>query len=162
MVKIIGLKSTEWTLACKSVINKDIVVEIPQLEVALHRKSSLTNTQEQVEPDSPVRKVVVQLPTAALDSQISDASQLLAYLGKGVSSFNLAALQALPRVVRQERGLITAVIKDNQVLMVEIPPISFSQSIYQQAAEIAVQVKHVELSARADFQQRFIDALAFE
>ncbi|MFZ5945610.1 MAG: ASKHA domain-containing protein [Bacillota bacterium] len=119
LVHIPGSEHSQWTLACKTIVEKDIEVEIPQLEVAVHRKSTLTAAEENVELDSPVRKVAVKLPPESLANQVSDASRLLDCLGDGVVSLKLAAIQALPRVIRQNKGLVTAIIRNKQVLMVE-------------------------------------------
>jgi len=111
-------RTGEEVLACRTAVTGDVVVEVPQLEVSLYRKSELSQKDLPVVPDPGIQKAVLQTASPSLETQVADASRLLAALGRE-ADFRLAALRSLPGAVRAEKGLVTAVLAGDQVLAVE-------------------------------------------
>lgn len=123
-----------WALACRTQVERDMTVEIPQLEVSLHRKNELTLASLNVNPNSGITKKVVTVNSPSLENQYPDATRLLNALGSDISHIKLEALRSLPKVVRKKKGLITAVISDHEVLAVE--PEDTSEKLFGLAVDI--------------------------
>lgn len=125
-----------WALACRTEVDRDLTVEIPQLEVSLHRKNALTLSDLNVEIDSGVSKRVVQVSEASLDNQYSDVERLFTALENCTCEIRTEALRSLPKVVwdRKLKGLVTVVISENKIIAVE--PGDSSDKLYGIAVDI--------------------------
>jgi uncharacterized 2Fe-2S/4Fe-4S cluster protein (DUF4445 family) len=121
-VRILDEKGAyQWVLACRTEITRDMTVEIPQLEVSLHRKNELSLAALHVSIDPGIYKKAVFVSTPSLENQHSDAERLLNALEEGAWEFRIEALRSLPKAVRDKKakGLVTAVIAEQQVLAIE-------------------------------------------
>jgi len=126
----------QWALACKTEIDRDMTVEIPQLEVSLHRKNELSLAELNVNIDSGVNKKVVKVSDPSLENQHSDAERLFVALEYSDLDIRTEALRSLPKAIwdKKSKGLVTAVISDHKVLAVE--PGDSSDKLYGIAVDI--------------------------
>ncbi|MGI6684181.1 MAG: ASKHA domain-containing protein [Bacillota bacterium] len=121
-VRVLNEKGVyQWALACRTQVNRDMTVEIPQLEVSLHRKNELSLADLNVKIDPGIIKKAVNVTAASLENQHSDGERLLNALDDNGLEIRLEALRSLPKAVRDKKakGLVTAVISQQQVLAVE-------------------------------------------
>lgn len=131
-VKLLKENKEEFVLACRTVVSHNLVVEIPQLEVSLHRKSELTQSNLDFEINPGIEKVYLELEKPSLEDQSPDATRLvrgLNRLGRLSGSERLGrldnlniridVLRALHESLRQEDFKITAIVANGEVLKVE-------------------------------------------
>lgn len=136
-VRILSEKGTyQWALACRTEIHRDMTVEIPQLEVSLHRKNDLSLAKLNVNIDSGISKKVAQVSSPSLENQYPDAERLLVALDNSSFDIRTEALRSLPKTLRDRKtkGLVTAVISNNKILAVE--PGDSSDKLYGIAVDI--------------------------
>jgi len=107
-----------WVLACRTPIESDLIVEISQLEISLHRKNELSLADVQVSPDAGIMKRTVMVEAPSLSHQDPDDIRCAQALEEPVA-FKLETLRSLPQAVRKRNQPITAVIADHQVIAVE-------------------------------------------
>lgn len=119
-VKILRSEGEEWVRACQTPISGDLVVEIPQAEVSVYRKSAISLSQTTVELDPGVVKVCLQVEAPSLEHQVADAERFLEALGRESLMLSLEAMRSLPGAVRQAGGEVTAVLSGTEVLAVEV------------------------------------------
>lgn len=135
-VRVLNEKGVyQWALACKTEIDRDMTVEIPQLEVSLHRKNDLSLAELNVSIDPGIRKRVVTVSRPSLENQHPDAERLLNALDSTLE-IRTEALRSLPKAVRDKKskGLVTTVVSENKVLAVE--PGDSSDKLYGIAVDI--------------------------
>lgn len=126
----------QWALACRTEIDRDMTVEIPQLEVSLHRKNELTLADLNVQVDPGVMKKVVTVSAPSLENQHPDAERLLNALEDKNLDIKIEALRSLPKAVRvrKAKGLVTVVMSGNKVIAVE--PEDSTDRLYGIAVDI--------------------------
>jgi uncharacterized 2Fe-2S/4Fe-4S cluster protein (DUF4445 family) len=126
----------KWALACRTEINRDMTIEIPQLEVSLHRKNELSLADLNVKINPGIRKKSVAVSVPSLENQYPDGERLLQALENNNLEIRLEALRSLPKAVRDRKakGIVTAVIAGDRVLAVE--PGDSSQKLYGIAVDI--------------------------
>lgn len=108
----------DWVLACQTEVNADLVVEIPQQEIYLSRKTALTQQDMDVEIDPGITRRTIQVQPPSIEHQVSDATRLLEALGEP-ANLKLGVLRALPGVLREARHLVTVVMHEKDVIAVE-------------------------------------------
>lgn len=118
-VKILRSEGEEWVRACQTPVSGDLVVEIPQAEVSVYRKSAISLSQATVELDPGVVKVCLQVEAPSLEHQAADAVRFLTALGRDNLTLSLEAMRSLPGALRQADGEVTAVLNGTEVLAVE-------------------------------------------
>ncbi|MDI6812145.1 MAG: ASKHA domain-containing protein [Desulfitobacteriaceae bacterium] len=118
-VKILRSEGDEWVRACQTPVSGDLVVEIPQAEVSLYRKSAISLSQATVEPDPGVVKVCLHVEAPSLEHQAADAERFLTALDRDNATLSLEAMRSLPGALRQAGGEVTAVLSGTEVLAVE-------------------------------------------
>lgn len=133
-MKIVEGAKTGWVLACKEEVNGNLVVEIPQQEVYLSRKTALTQVELDVAIDPGVRKKAIQVTPPAIDHQVSDATRLLSALGEA-AKLKIGAMRALPSVLRAENHLVTLVMNGDEVIAIE-PGDTENEPIYGLSVDI--------------------------
>lgn len=120
-VKLIGQHGEEWVRACQTLVNRDLVVEIPQAEVLVQRKSDLSQSLLHVERASGIEKVKIKVAQSSIEYQVSDADRFLEALGREDVKLSLEALRALPGALRQHQndGWVSAVFCEDEILAIE-------------------------------------------
>lgn len=126
----------QWALACKTIIDRDMTVEIPQLEVSVHRKNELTLADLNVQIDSGISAKVVTVSKPSLENQHPDAKRFLIAMDNDTLELGTEVLRALPKTVRDKeaKGMVTAILCGNKVLAVEAG--DTSQRLYGIAVDI--------------------------
>lgn len=107
-----------WVLACQTAIHGDLVVEIPQQEIYLSRKTALTLGELAVEIDPGLNKRKVRVQPPSIEHQVSDATRLLTALGEP-AVLKLGVLRALPSVLREAQHQVTLIMKGTEVIALE-------------------------------------------
>ncbi|CAA7601657.1 2Fe-2S ferredoxin-type iron-sulfur binding domain protein [Acididesulfobacillus acetoxydans] len=118
-VKLVEEKGEEWVRACQTPVNRDLMVEIPQAEVSVQRKSDLSRRAVPVDLASGIEKVKLKVTPPSLEHQVADADRFLSALDREDVKLSLEALRALPRALRRADGLVSAVLCEDEVLTVE-------------------------------------------
>jgi uncharacterized 2Fe-2S/4Fe-4S cluster protein (DUF4445 family) len=123
-------------LACRSAIESDAVVSIPETTMRRDSKFLLHGIMREVALRPSVRKIVLDVPRATLDDQRADADRVLAALAAlGVRATpERDALAAIPAALRAGSFRVTAVLHDDAILTVE--PGDTSATLYAAAFDI--------------------------
>ncbi|HHY61145.1 MAG TPA: 2Fe-2S iron-sulfur cluster binding domain-containing protein, partial [Clostridia bacterium] len=123
-----------WVLACQTAIHGDLVVEIPQQEIYLSRKTALTLGELAVEIDPGLNKRKVRVQPPSIEHQVSDATRLLTALGEP-AVLKLGVLRALPSVLREAQHQVTLIMKGTEVIALE-PGDTEEEPLYGLAVDI--------------------------
>ena len=125
-IKLLGENNEEFVLACRTTVSQNLIVEVPQLEVSLHRKSELTQSKLDFEINPGIEKVYLELEKPSLDDQSPDATRLWSALSKvgslsGLDNLNIRidALRTLHQSLRQDDFKVTASVANGEVLKVD-------------------------------------------
>ncbi|WP_206811921.1 ASKHA domain-containing protein [Paradesulfitobacterium ferrireducens] len=130
-VKLIGENSEEFVLACRTTVSKNLMVEIPHLEVSLHRKSELTQSELDFDINPGIKKVYLELDKPSLEDQSPDATRLWRALSKTGSfsdldnlNIRIDVLRTLHQSLRQDDFKVTATVANGEVIKVEAGDVS--------------------------------------
>lgn len=119
-VKIIDKgKEEECVLACRTKIEADMTVEIPNTEVSLYRKSDLNQGESVINIEPGIQKVYREIETPSLSDQASDADRLLRALNSEDTNLDISVLRSLTQILHQQKFRVTTVLADNNVIAVE-------------------------------------------
>lgn len=118
-VKLLGGDREETVLACRTPVSRDLVVEIPQLEVSLQRKSELTQSELDFQLNPGMQKVFLKLEQPSLEDQSPDATRLGRALGLERLNMPMDVLRNLHLSLREENFEVTATVANGQILKVE-------------------------------------------
>lgn len=118
-VKLLGEDNEEPVLACRTTVSRDLVVEIPQLEVSLHRKSELTQRELDFQLNPGIRKVFLKLEKPSLEDQSPDATRLGNALGLDRLNMPMDVLRCLHRSLREDNFKVTASVANGEILKVD-------------------------------------------
>lgn len=106
-------------LACRSLINEDVVVEISSGQDDVQRKVRLPNLQKEKQyTDTPVEKKFLRLPPPTLQDQMSDLERILARVGRN-TKVAFSVLGDLPDMLRNAAFSVTAVLVEDELIAVE-------------------------------------------
>ena len=117
-MNIVEGETTGWVLACQHKVTTDLVVEIPQQEIYLSRKTALTESDWDIEADPGIVKKNIKVEPPSLSNQKADADRLLSALERP-AQLKLEALRSLPHVLRAANHEVTVVMAGEEVLAVE-------------------------------------------
>lgn len=108
-------------LACRCRLAADSVISIPATTLRKDSKFLLHGITRDADLAPSLKKLVINVPEAALDDQRSDADRLLAALKTAghTAAIPHEALLTLPGVLRSQKHTVTAVINGPDVLAVE-------------------------------------------
>jgi Uncharacterized metal-binding protein len=118
-VKIIDKGKEERVLACRTKIEADMTVEIPNAEVSLYRKSDLSRGESVINIEPGIKKVYHEIETPSLSDQASDADRLLRALNSEDTILDISVLRSLTQILHQQKFRVTTVLADNNVIAVE-------------------------------------------
>ncbi|GAB3430997.1 ASKHA domain-containing protein [Actinophytocola sediminis] len=106
-----------WRLACLARAAADVAVDVPPL--ATRPKAATVGVGRQVILRPAVQKRFVELTEPTLADQRSDLERLLAALDDLELTVDLHALRTLPKALRDNDFMVTAVVVDNRLVDVE-------------------------------------------
>lgn len=118
-VKLIDKEEEKWVHACRTLIEQDASVEIPQTEVSLFRKSSLTETGMDIEINPGIYKLYCELKPPSFQDQAPDAERLFLVLGNSELKYKVTILRSLSQKLREADFKVTALLTDTQLLAIE-------------------------------------------
>jgi len=107
-----------WRLSCIQYVDRDIALEVPELEEATHAKELLTKVLR-VPPDSGIKKTYLKLPKPRRDDQRPDTVRIQDELWEGQLTFPLKILRKTPGLLRKGDFKITVTRTANHVLDLE-------------------------------------------
>jgi len=104
-----------WRLACLTPVTDNLVVEVPEQAT---RTAILTEFDEtDVQPDSAIQVLPVELSAPTLKDQVADMQRLSRGLGREISPDScIEGIRNLPDVLRDNDWRVYAVMKDNDLL----------------------------------------------
>lgn len=113
-----GQLQSGWALACRRTVTEDIVVEIGK-NTDICSKPGMTGIPAEAELAPGVEKRLLVLPAPEVADQTPDWERLLAALPDKDILFSKPVAALLPRILRQGKFTVTAVVGDNSLLAVE-------------------------------------------
>ncbi|HHY83506.1 MAG TPA: DUF4445 domain-containing protein [Clostridiales bacterium] len=105
-----------WRLACKTMMNEELVVEIPDMWNT--DANILVSGDYEVTLQPCIKKIYLELPKPSIEDQTSDTDRLLRALGYG-EILDLALVQSIPDIMSEHDYKVTAILHDNTVIGVE-------------------------------------------
>ncbi len=108
-----------WALACQRAASEEAFVEVPEQSDAFRRKISLSEDDSAVKPEPALSKIALTLERPTVQDQTPDLERLLAALPDNGVEVSPRLLPALPKILRQERFAVTAVLTAEKLLAVE-------------------------------------------
>ena len=108
-----------WRLACKAVVNGDIVVDVPQSSLvdSHHQIVTSIGRRQKVELCPPVKKMYVQLPEAGLEDSRSDLTRVKDALGTG--NIPMSLLRELPHKLRDGQFGATFTVLGDKITVID-------------------------------------------
>ena len=106
-------------LACQAKLLRQTAVTVPQASRFADQRVLTTGEGGPARLCPAVRKHAVRVPEPTLEDARADSDRLLAELGSGGCSVELATARQLPAAVRADAGRLTAVCHDGHVIAVE-------------------------------------------
>lgn len=117
-VKIIDefAENTQYRLACKTIIDQDMTVEIPDI----HERAAQIVTEGEVNTavNPSVKKRAVELKAPDIQEQISDVEQIESSIG-AIGSMPNDIMPHISNVLRSSDFKVTVAMYENQILSVE-------------------------------------------
>lgn len=111
-----------YRLACTLVVQEDLVVELPQ-EGTKEHKILVDAAERSMEIKPHLQKIHLEVKKPSIEDQKADWNRLQDSLtevkGEKGYSISLPALQALPKVLREKKFSLTAVVANNEVVGLE-------------------------------------------
>ncbi len=110
-----------WVLACRRILEGDIIVHINEQNDVFDRKTHLEKTEEVHSLSPRIHKQVLKVSTPSITDQRSDWERLVAALPGSDSPlrFNRGIASLLPRILRQASFQVTAVTAGDELLAIE-------------------------------------------
>jgi uncharacterized 2Fe-2S/4Fe-4S cluster protein (DUF4445 family) len=108
-----------WRLACQTVLNDSISLEIPSEALALETKVLTHGIQHEEKLDPYIRKIFAHLTEPTLETAGSDAENLLKHLKLPPDQISLNAIRNLPVTLRKNNFKITALCCGKQITDIE-------------------------------------------
>lgn len=110
-----------WVLACRYEVDRDMTVEVPIQKDAFSRKTKLNSLLDNIVIDSPVKKVYVEMEKPALSDQCPDFERIIRALDLDPAKQrpNPRLLSIIPKLIRDSKYKITAVIHGEELMWVE-------------------------------------------
>lgn len=109
---------TGWCLSCIQHVDRDMVLEVPELETTTHAKELLREVVS-ILLDSGVEKTYLELPTPSRDDQRPDTVRLQEELAEGRLTFPLEILKKTPNLLREGDFKVTITRMGDYVLDLE-------------------------------------------
>lgn len=125
--------SQGWRLACQQRVDREIALELPQIDETARAKERLKH-QLRISLDAGIEKRYLKLPEPGRADQRPDTVRLGDALGQERLDASLRALRRLPRALREKGFRITVTHEGSDVLDVELG--DTSQSLYGVAIDI--------------------------
>lgn len=107
---------TGWRLACKTMLNEELKIEIP--DSWNEEANIMTDGNYEVALQPCVRKVYLELPKPTTKDQTSDFDRLKMVLGD-VEILDLELLRSLAQLLKENTYKVTAVLHGNTVIALE-------------------------------------------
>ena len=107
-----------WRLSCIQHIDRDLVLEIPEVEEIVRAKE-LLNKVLRIPLDSGVKKAYLELPKPGQEDQRPDTVRFQEELGEGQLTFPLQVLKKAPNLLRKGDFKVTVTWAANHVLDLE-------------------------------------------
>lgn len=110
-----------YVLACKYVINSDLVVDVPKQQDAFARKTQLKPLLDNIHIDPVISKTYLELPKPSLEDQTPDFERVVRELGLDIAAQKPSRplLHILPQRLREAKFKVTAVVRDDQLIWLE-------------------------------------------
>ncbi len=110
-----------WVLGCKYEIHQDLTVEVPVQFDAGDRKLQMNSLLDQININSPIKKVYVELEKPTIKDQCPDYERILRALNLDVASQkpSRGLIKIIPKTIRDAQFKVTAVLHGNDLMWVE-------------------------------------------
>ena len=115
--------SDGFHLACETVINDNIKVQVPAESITASQVLQLEGSGYIAQPDPLIRQIAVNLKEPALNDLMSDLSRLQKNYRKDSLNINLNVVRKLPQILRETEWKVNLVIRDNEVLNATSQPL---------------------------------------
>ena len=122
-----------WRLACQQRIDRDLILEVPQIDETAQAKE-LLKQELHIELDPGVEKVCLELSKPGREDQRPDTVRLQQGLGVEQLTFSLPLLRKLPHVLREEAFKVTITKEEGRVL--DLEPGDTTGALYGLAIDI--------------------------
>ncbi len=109
-----------YRLACHLMVEDDLVVQVPQINNNISRKTKLTWMPENLSLKASIKKYFVKIDKASLQNQVSDSDRILKVLPEKGVAISPFLLVNMPRLLEESDPQITVTVKDNLIIDLEI------------------------------------------
>lgn len=117
-VYLIEGETPKTVLACKTIVEKDMIVNLPRNDSVLFRKGEDDYAELGVKIDSGISKKAYQVKEPELETQYADLTRLYEAIGKEIP-ITYTALKTLPNILREGNHEITVTATNNLVLAIQ-------------------------------------------
>ena len=122
-----------WRLSCQQRVDRDIVLEVPQVDEITQAKEMLEQ-ELHITLDPGIGKVYLELPKPGQEDQRPDTTRIQEELGVKKLDFPLSILRKVPHVLREGDFKLTITKEGNRVL--DLEPGDTTQVCYGLAIDI--------------------------
>ncbi|MFQ6117157.1 MAG: ASKHA domain-containing protein, partial [Candidatus Bipolaricaulia bacterium] len=122
-----------WRLSCQQRIDRDIILEVPQIDETTQAKEMLEQ-ELHITLDPGIGKVYLELPQPGQEDQRPDTTRIQEELGVEKLDFPLSILRKVPHVLREGDFKLTITKEGDRVL--DLEPGNTTQACYGLAIDI--------------------------
>jgi len=150
-----------YRLACKTVPEDDLVVELPGIHKGSSRKKNMAALPDGFTFDPPVKKMLIQVEKASMKNQRSDQDRLLEAVGLEKAYLDPQLMGTIHKLTKRSGRSLTAVFSGSRIMALEAG--DTTKNCYGLAVDIGtttvvgmlwdlVENKNVAVSARTNPQ----------